>query len=342
VKYLNFLIAAILVIGGNVKASEGKISGTVYSDYYYAAAHHDSEIEGANGFWFRRIYLTYDQGLEENFAIRLRFEMNSPGDFTSSSKLTPVVKDAYLKWKHNRHNVIVGISGTPTWGLVEKVWGYRSVAKTPLDLHKYGSSRDFGVAFKGNLDSEKRFGYHLMLGNGNSNKSETNTGKKVLLSLSGKLPGGFVLEGYADYDERPGHTSRYTLQGFAAYQTKSFRAGAQFAHQNRQMGSDEDDIQLRIASVFAASKLSEKVRAFGRVDRLLDANPSGGKISYLPFDSSAKAYHLLAGVDFSPVSNVQVIPNIQIVYYDEVDGERPDTSVIPRITLAYKWKKTVN
>jgi len=327
----------MLLFVGNLFASEGKISGTVYSDYYWVAGNHNPEIVGSNGFWFRCIYFTFDQELNESFSVRFRLEMTSPGDFISNSKLTPAVKDAWLKWNYNQHNIIVGISGTPTLGVVEKYWSYRSVEKTPLDLHKFASSRDFGIAFKGNLSQNKRIGYHLMLANGSGNQSETNAGKKAMFALSGQLPGGFVVEGYADYEERSGHTNRYTLQAFAGYMNDKFRLGLQFAHQNRQMGPEADDLRLQIGSIFAAGKIREKTWVFVRFDRLLEPNPSGAGISYLPFDPSTRANFLLTGLDFQLSENVQIIPNVEVTYYDEVAGYRPETDIIPRITLAYNW-----
>jgi len=338
VKSLSVLMLAVLLFAGSLFASEGKISGYMFGDYYYVASNHDKTIEGQNGFWFRRIYLTYDSGLEDNFSLRLRFEMNSAGDFSSKDKLTPVVKDAYLKWKHSSHSFMFGIQSTPTWGVVEKVWGYRSVERTALDVHKFASSRDFGFGAKGSFDSDKRLNYHFMLANGSSNGSETNDGKKVMLALSSKLGGTFILEGYADFEERPGEANRRTLQGFAGYQGKTFRGGAQFAQQERQLSGGGDDLKLRIASVFASAQISDKVWGFARVDRLLEPNPDGKKISYLPFNVSTKATFFLAGLDLRPIENVRIMPNIEAVFYDKMDGKSLDSDIIPRVTFYYTWK----
>jgi len=320
-----------------VYSQSGKISGYMFGDYYYMAANHNKDIEGSNGFWLRRIYFTYDRGLNDDFSVRLRLEMNSAGDFSSKSKLNPAVKDAYLKWKNGNHSIYLGISGSPIWGLIESFWGYRSVEKTPLDLQKFGSSRDFGIAFKGALDSDKHINYHLQIGNGSSNGSENNDGKKVALSLSGKTDGGLVAEGYSDFEERPGNTNRYTLQGFAGYDNKSFRVGLQFAHQVRQV-EGADDMTLQIASVFAAARLSEKVWWYARVDRQLDPNPDGAKISYLPFDPTAKSTLIIGGLDFRPIKDVHLMPNIELITYgDAPAGSSPDTDVVPRFSFYYKF-----
>lgn len=337
-KILGMCVIMVLILVGTA-FTQGKISGYMFGDYYYMAANHNEDLEGENGFWFRRIYFTYDQGLSDNFDVRFRIEMNTAGDFTTKSKLTPFVKDAYLKWKHDRHSIIFGISPTPTWEVIEKVWGYRSVEKTPLDLQKFGSSRDFGVALKGSLDQEKRVTYHFMIANGNGNSSETNAGKKILFSLSGKLNKHFIVQGYADFDERPGKKHHgYTLQGFAAYQQENFRLGVQFAHQSRQVGEGVDNLKLQIASVFAAAQLSPKTWGFVRFDRTLDPNPDGAKISYIPFDATAKSNFILAGVDIMPIKTVHFMPNLEVVVYSAVAGDSPDTDIIPRLTFYYVWK----
>ncbi|MEE2822330.1 MAG: porin, partial [Acidobacteriota bacterium] len=110
-----------------------KISGHVFGDYYWMATHHDPNLKNRNGFWIRRAYLGLDKKLNQDFDILLRFEMNSVGDFNSKSKVTPFVKDAYLRWKFSdQHQAYFGLSATATWRLVNSIWGYRAVEKTML------------------------------------------------------------------------------------------------------------------------------------------------------------------------------------------------------------------
>jgi len=145
-KSMSVMCMALLWMGFSpLFAQGGKISGYMFGDYYYVAANHNRDLENQNGFWFRRIYFTYDKGLSEAFAIRFRLEFNSPGDFSTKAKLEPYIKDAYLQWKAPRHSILFGVSPAPTWEVIETVWGYRSVGKTPLDLQKFGDSRDFGM-----------------------------------------------------------------------------------------------------------------------------------------------------------------------------------------------------
>ncbi len=72
---------------------------------------------------------------------------------------------------------------------------------------------------------------------------------------------------------------------------------------------------------------------------MFDANSSGPGISYIPFDDTAKANFIVAGVDLAPDKNVHMIPNAEIVIYSEPDGggETPDTDIIARITAYFKF-----
>jgi hypothetical protein len=325
-------------------ASEGRFSGYMIGDYYWIAAHHDSTKEGKNGFWFRRIYFTYDQDLADAFSVRLRYEMASDGSFgTSANKHNPYIKDAYLKWKYSKnHQLIVGISPTPTWGVLEDFWGYRSIEKTLLDIQNWSSSRDFGLALKGSLLEDGKVKYHFMAANGSGEKNEINAGKKIFGSLSYYLSKNLFIELYADHNDNV-HNKTYaywnTLQGFLGYENESFRLGLQAARQNRKPYGKEE-FHLDAASVFAIYKVSKQISLFGRIDKSFNANPEGDKISYLPFDNSAGSTLFIAGLDYSPADGVHFMPNIELTTYNENNaGVTPASDVVPRVTFFYMFKE---
>lgn len=57
-----------------------------------------------------------------------------------------------------------------------------------------------------------------------------------------------------------------------------------------------------------------------------------------PIDNTAESNLIIVGLDWSPDKNINVIPNVEVVVYSEPDeGEKPDTTVIPRITLFYRF-----
>lgn len=340
-KKIHLFTALVMLVGASaaLAQTEGKVSGYMFGDYYYVAGSPDSAQEDLNGFWFRRIYLTYDKGLENDFSMRLRFEMSSPGDFSTKSKMTTTVKDAYLEWKRGNASWYFGISSSPMWGSsVEKIWGYRAIEKTPADLQKFASSRDFGVAVKGKLGSEGKVFYHLMAGNGAGNSSETNKHKKVMGAVGIHLTDALLVEAYADYEGRPNDENRTTYQGFAAYQTEDVTVGAQFVSQTRDTGPDSD-MTMSIASGFVRGRLREHLGFFARYDAMLDANPDAAKISYLPFATDAESNFVVVGLDWAPAKDVHIMPNVEVVAFNSTDDavDDPDATVLPRVTVFYKF-----
>jgi hypothetical protein len=335
---LVFTIAMAAPAMAQINTEEkGTLRVLAFGDYYWIAANHDAEIEGNNGFWFRRIYFTYDHQLSTSFSGRLRLEMNSEGDFETSSELAPTLKDAWLQWSNENHAIKAGISSTPTWGLVEDVWGYRSVEKSPLDLYDFGSSRDFGLSFKGNLDAGDRLNYHFMFANGNSNSTELNKGKKFSLALSYNLTNHLVLQGYGDWNDNPGNSDVYTAQGFLGYESDTFNAGALYAYQLRNNATVSGDLNLDLVSLFANTRLSEKVKIFARADHLFDRNPTGPGNDYIPFSDQVESTFMTAGVDVALDKKVHLMPNVEAIVYGENEtGVRPDSDLIPRLTFFFK------
>lgn len=338
-KKLLIFILFVLTVSAAFGQDEdsGKISGYIFGDYYYFIENNNPKLKDMNGFQLRRVYLTYDHSYDKEFSMRLRLEMNTPDGFSNNAGTSiPFIKDAYLKYKTGKTQFILGISTTPTWEVVEKIWGYRSVEKTPLDLQKFGSSRDFGLAVKGVLGENGIIKYHAMLANGNSNKSEFNSGKKVLLSVGVYPIKNIIFEVYGDYNRLGVDKDIYTLQGFAAYKTDDFRLGLHFAQQTRQTGAD--DLKLEIGSIFSAVKVFSNINLFARLDRTFDPNTSGEKISYLPFNKTAKSTFVVVGLDYSPIKNVFLMPNIEFIKYDENEtGVTPKSDVVPRFTFYYTF-----
>jgi hypothetical protein len=314
-----------------------KVSGYVFGDAYYVADHHDPAIEGQNGFWIRRGYLTFDFAISEKWSARFREEVNSPGDFAATStKLQPFVKDAYLAWKHQGRELYLGISPSPTWEFIEGFWGYRAVEKTPLDLFRMGSSRDFGLAFKGKAAGGK-VSYHAMLGNGAGEGSETNEGKKAMLAIGFKPSDALVVELYGDTEDRPGATDRTTYQGFLGWQGEKGRAGVLYASQDRQRATGPDQT-LAVGSIFGVWDLSERYHLLARFDRAFDGNPEADRIPYLVLAKKLELDLAMIGLDVRLQKKISLIPNVEWVTYRETDGQpAASDDVIAKLTLYFQF-----
>ncbi len=90
---LGALVLMILSVGQVFAV--GKVSGYLFGDYAYAAKSNNVDFDGKSGFVVRRIYLTFDDKIDEKFSARVRLELSQKDFSHSSSKMTPVAKDAY-------------------------------------------------------------------------------------------------------------------------------------------------------------------------------------------------------------------------------------------------------
>jgi hypothetical protein len=316
-----------------------KISGLVYADYYDVAQSHRDELEGENGFWIRRLYFTYDHSLSRALSVRVRLEVNSEGDFETTGVNTPYLKDAWLKWAFDAHALTFGLAPTANIEFVDAFQGYRSVEKSPLDLYRWDSSRDLGLLMQGALGRERRTRYSFQVGNGSGTGSETDASKAVRGELAHRFAAGLVLEGYADWQDRPDGRDVSTVQAFAGWEAKAWRASLQYGRQGRrQSGRDGSDLALDFVSAFAAVQVAPRVALLGRVDRNFDPIPGGETTDYVPFSEDAESVFGLVGVDVTLAKTVHLIPNVEVTRYDEAKGgTRPGADVVPRVTLFFSW-----
>jgi len=312
------------------------ISGYVIGDAYAVLGNHDPAAEDQTGFWIRRGYLTFDTKISDTWSSRLRFEVNSPGDFKTNARMTPFVKDAYLAWKHEGKELYMGISPSPTWEFAEGFWGYRSIEKTPLDLYRMGSSRDFGIAYKAKAMDGRIF-YHAMFGNGAGEGAETNEGKKGMFSLGFRPTDALVAELYADYEDRPGNTDRTTYHAFLGWKGASSRYGLEYGWQDRDVeaGPDED---VAVASVFGVWGLSDKSSLVARWDHAFDGFSDSDKIPFIPIASNTGFDLAILGWDYKVHEHVSLLPNVEYVMYRDTAGlPAPDEDLFARMTLYYQF-----
>jgi hypothetical protein len=268
--------------------------------------------------------------------LRFRLETNSPGDFKTSSALVPFVKDAYLAAKLGRHTLMLGLIGTQMYSSVEGFWGYRAMEKTPIDLFKFGNSRDLGLGLQGALDPQGKLTYSLVVGNGSGTKAEVNRGKAVYGRIHLQPTKALFLELYADYTDTGLDSSINIFQAFAGAQGNWGRTGLNFGYRHADYGDYSAD--LKFISLFGVYKLSPTLELIGRFDRLLDPNPAGSRIDYIPMADHAKANVLLAGLGWAHNENVKIVPNLKYVFYDASEGgERPDADLYAYLTLYFKF-----
>lgn len=304
-----------------------RAGGLLFGDLYHVPSHHSEAGDGATGLVLRRGYLTFNADFSDDWFGRLRFEVNQSGEFETYS-FEAKTKDLYLGRRFGRHKVLLGLSSTPTFDVIEAAWGLRYLARTPMDLQGV-ASRDTGLAVQGPINASGSLRYRFMYGAPVEFGGDSNDRERWMGALGWQPAEGWTIDLYADYEALDGPRDRSTRQLFLAYQGERLRWGLQYSNQDRQ-----DDPPLELASAFFVRQVTEAVSLVGRVDRLLEPSPKGDGISYLPMDPSARATTMFAGVEFEVRPHLVLTPNVVCTRYDRNDqGVRPDTDLHLRLTL---------
>jgi hypothetical protein len=340
-KKINYLIIAAVVLSAlpNMALGQGSLKGYMVGEYYSVLDHNNKDLKGMNGFWFRRIYFTFDSILTDNISMRLRFEMNS--ESFGSDKLGAFVKDAYLSAKLGGQSLKAGIQSTPTFGfLFEDIWGYRALEKTPLDLFKFASSRDFGIGLSGDLDSKGIVSYSLLFGNGSSNKGEANKGKRLYGALAFKPAPGFTLSVYGDYEHKSPDSKLTTYQGWATYSGDWGRIGLLYANQALDDGTTTN---MGLFSAFAVIKAGEKIDLIARFDKAMtddwEIKFKGSGLDYVPMADYVRPNFVIVALSWQAAKDLRLIPNIKYSFYDDpARGDKPGSDIYALLTLWFKFK----
>ncbi len=333
----------------------GKISGLMFGDYYWYYRRHQDQasstnptpVEGQHGLWFRRIYFTYDLAFNERLSTRFRLEMNSNGDFEDSN-LVPYVKDASLRWKYVRdHHVTLGIQPSLTFDWLDEFWGLRHIEKTPADLYRLDSSRDFGVAVGGPVAAGVT--YAVQLGNESGTGSEAQEGK--ILRLEGRYERPRVaIEGFYSFGTRPDGEDRHTAQTIAGVRGQAGRVGGQYLWQARRSGeNDALDQTIGIWSGFAVWDVRpKKADLFFRIDGVAGHRggvetglPGADEIDYLLLSPQSTFTMWLFGGEVYLHPAVRFSPNFELVKYandpDPVNFPGRDRDSIARLTFFWTF-----
>ncbi len=268
--------------------------------------------------------------------------MNSNGKFAGGN-LTPYVKDAYLTWKYSgKQQARLGIQPSLSFDSEEGFWGLRHIEKTPADLYKIDSSRDFGLTLSGPL-GEQGLSYAAQFGNDSGNGSEQDKYKVVRFLGLFQPKIGLRLEGAFNFEGRAEKQDRLTAKGLVGYKNSNFRAAGEFLWQKRKSGKDDTpDTTIQILSAFAVYDIApKKADVFARFDRVkakLDGEdvglPGADGIDYLVLSKDSPFKIFIFGFEWYLNSSVRLSPNLELVSYDNSDVKK---DVVPRLTFYWTW-----
>lgn len=303
------------------------LGGLLFGDFYAVPSHHLPDGDGAVGLVIRRGYITVDADFTDNWFGRMRFELNQSGEFETYT-YTFRFKDLYTGWNLGRQKLIVGLSPTVTFDLIESIWDLRYLARTPMDLQGV-ASRDTGISMKGPLNDSGSISYRTMVTAAVDFGNDSDEASKWMGALAWNPAPNWTIDLYLEKEWGESPYNRSTYQVFAGYKSDNLAWGAQYSHEDRQ-----EDPTLELASAFVRKRVRNKIQLIGRVDRLLEPSPRGNDIAYLPFDPTAKATMWIGAVEFQATPHFAITPNVILTHYDRNDeGVRPKKDLYLRLTL---------
>jgi hypothetical protein len=340
------------------KYPSGKFSGLMFGDFYDFETYYqdnapgtETPVDGQYGFWMRRIYFTYDVAFSDKITSRFRIEANSNGKFQGGN-LDPYVKDAWIKWTYTgKQQVTLGIQPSLTFDWIEGFWGLRHIEKTPADLYKIDSSRDFGIKFSGPVFFDG-LSYAFQFGNDSGNGSETDKYKVYRVEGRYDRKTGFGANVVYDNSNRDDDADRETWSGFAGYRTDTWRVGGNYITQDREAKRSSEDQRtqnIEIWSLFGVWEfLPDKASLFARYDDVsgdlggeTTGLPGAEGIDYWMLSSREPFQTYILGGEWYILPKVRLSPNVEWAKYDN----DPDPILFPgrdeeriyRLTFFWSW-----
>jgi hypothetical protein len=314
------------------------LSAQAFGDYYFMLKNNNAAIEKQNGFWLRRLYLTYDSDLSDKLKARARLEIQSPGTFTTSAAvLTPYLKDAYISYQFlPLHKITLGIQGCLSFDNIDKWYGYRHVEKTMWDLYKVRSSREFGMTLSGAFDKAKKYNYSVQFGNNSGYKNEIDKYKEIGVDFVINLTPQLIIEINGDRTTTSAIKNDYQVQAFVGYQGDWGRAGVNYGRQTiKETG--KSNVDFGVLSTFAVAKFSKQYEALVRFDTTFDPQPNG-QTDFLIIEKGYKTSLFILGLGWNVSPRFQVMPNVKLLSYKANSlGTKPEANQQFNVTFNYQF-----
>lgn len=346
----SYVFAALLLFAGvSFAQNMPKFSGLFFGDYYYVLQHDPSNTnvdptstfapsgaltKNMQAFDYRRIYLTADYGIAQDFSARFRLESDPSTSYDSKSHLSTMVKDAFITWKNVAPggNIIIGLQGTPEINMAEGIFGYRPLEKTIQDLHGISSSRDLGVSY--NQKFSDQFSAGLLVGNGSGNgilNTNTTRYKFSYLYLQFNPVKDIVILLNGEYGGQA--ADQFTRIGdiIVNYNNGDFSLGAQYFLSGKTQPPTAPNQTLPTTQSNGLSlngwvQLIPDLRLVARYDNY---TPTSASDKNTQFSNSTQSL-ILGALDWAVRKNVHFMPNVEYVAYGK-SGSNPD--VLARATF---------
>ncbi|MFA5832709.1 MAG: hypothetical protein WDA22_04435 [Bacteroidota bacterium] len=307
--------------------SSGKFTGMIFNDFFYIVQEPQTGnvsvgISGRNASVLRRAMLGYEYSYNKDISAKLVY------DGTGN-----VLKQGYAEVKNigPMMDLKLGLNQTLSSEIVEKIWDYRSLEATVLDKKGMTNEFDMGLTLTGRVNPQGTTYARLAVYNGSGLAIENDKLKKLALVIGNWFDKSSVIELYVDYENVGGGRSTLTGKVFYGMTAMKFTFGGEgFYRMNRKFAGTSDITPVG-ASLFGWYELMKSLRGVVRVD-ITDDNLDVSTTGY-------REVYLNAGVDYSPIPEVRLIPNLAYVKnLKKSTGTEIADDIMVRLTTAVYFK----
>ena len=286
----------------------GNVMGKVFANFHYDF----TKDANHSAFELTRGYFGYNHNFTKKVTGVVMLDVGSD----NVSVYTAYIKNAYLKWQTTEKlTTTFGLAGTKQFGIQEKFWEYRYVAKSFQDQYKYGSSADMGVYLDYKINNFVQLDLSVNNGEGYKKAQDAAGDYKYAAGLSLKPIKGLIIRGYADVVTIPtkGDTisglkeSQSSIAAFIGYKHDKFRIGAEYNIQTNHGSNLGED--LTGISAYLTVVLTKKLEVFGRYDVLASNKIKSKDLNN--WNNGKDGVALIGGFQYLPVKNVAISINYQ-------------------------------
>jgi hypothetical protein len=306
------------------EAPSGKFIGEMFNDFSYVLQEPQplnpaKGNAGKNSFLFRRATIGYEYLFNKNVTARILYNADNnvfQQGFVDIRNIVPLM------------DVKIGLMQTLSSEVTEKIWDYRSLEATVLDRKGYTNEFDMGMTLTGRTNAQGNSYARLAVYNGNGVLPENNKLKKIAFAAGNWFDKSSVLEVYADYENLPNGKSTINGKLFYGMTSTKLAFGAEvFYRLERKMAVTFGDKNPAGVSLFSWFEMTKSLRGVARVDVIDDDLANSNATITNP---SYREIYFNAGIDYMPVANVHLIPNL---IYDKELKKGTSSEIVDRMEV---------
>ena len=309
------------------ESSTGKVTLSIFGDMNYVVNEPklldpSKGTSGRNDFLLNRAAFGYDHSFSRDAAARIQYDGASN-----------TILQAYAEVRNIQSflDIKIGRMQTLSTETMEKVWDYRALAPSVLERSGLTHEFDMGLALTGRLNTSGALYMKAAVYNGNGTAPENNKLKKTAIAIGDWLDRSSVVEVYADFENLSGNQNAINAKLSYGMNTTKFSLGAEAYYRLHRFTVTDSSISPVGASLMGAIEVSRGWKLVVRGD-YNDQNISEGVNGY-------RIIYVTGGVDYSPVPEVRLLPNIVYEKHMEKENTPYITDVITaRLTMSVSLK----